>query len=236
MQRVLIIDHDPASCETLAECLKPEGFEVVSMHDGKDGLKFTFAPETTIDMILLETLLPGMNGLEVLRWIRSRLDTPVILLANANQKMHQVVGLELGADDFLVKPCNPDELCARIRAILRRTKNHQSDRPVSETIVVGDIELDTGSRVVRRSGENLQLTSAEFNFLEMLMREAGHVVSREQLSQTVLGRELGAYDRSVDMHVSRLRRKLGHQYNGIERIVTIRGVGFVYAIPNPSVS
>jgi two-component system response regulator CpxR len=235
MSRILIIDQDPAFCEAIANYLKPEGFEVTSMHDDGDALRQAFAPEAGYDLILLDAGLPGTNGLEVLERIRSRLDTPVILLADHSKRMLHVVGLELGADDFLVKPCNQRELLAKIRAILRRTKDYLKEevRQAPARIVLGDIELDAGTRVVRRNGEKVQLTAAEFNLLEILIRAAGHVVSREQLAQNVLGRELGAYDRSVDMHVSRLRRKLGHEYNGTERIITIRGAGFVYTIPNP---
>jgi len=235
MHRALLIDNDPASSQTIADCLDHEGFTVISAHDGKEGLQLALAPDERYDLIMLYTLLPDMNGFELLQRIRSRLDTPVILLAAPDQRMLHVIGLELGADDFLIKPCNPGELRARVRAILRRTKNNLGEvlRYAHGTIVLGDIELDVGSHVVRRNGEKLHLTSAEFSFLEMLIRAAGHVVSREQLARRVLGRDLGPYDRSVDMHVSRLRKKLGHQYKGVERIITIRGVGFMYTVSNP---
>jgi DNA-binding response OmpR family regulator len=238
MNRILIIDHDPAFSEAITDCLKDEGFAVISMQDGVDGLQQVLGSEAGYDMILLDTLLPDMNGFEVLEQIRSRLDTPVILLADPSQKTLEAIGLELGADDFLLKPCNPRELLARIRAILRRTKIYIRNQamPALRRIVVGDIELDAATRVVRRDGERLRLTSTEFDFLEMLMRSAGHIVSREHLALSILGHELGAYDRSVDMHVCRLRKKLGHQYNGIERIKTIRGAGFIYTMPVPFVA
>jgi two-component system response regulator CpxR len=214
----------------VTDCLKPEEFEATSVHDGHGGLEAAFAEEARFDLILLATLLPDAKGLDLLQRIRSRLDTPVILLADPSQKEFRVAGIELGADDFLVKPCNPCELRARVGAILRRTKNYLKTRG---RIVLGDVELDSASRIVRRNGETLHLTTAEFNLLEILLRAAGQIVSREQLALSVLGHELGAYDRSVDMLISRLRKKLGHRYNGIERIITIRGIGFVYAIPNP---
>ncbi len=234
MDRILIMDRDRAFCETIADCLKPEGFEVISIHDGIDGLQQVLEPGAGYDLILLDTLLSGMNRFDVLQSIRSKLDTPVILLAAPSQSTLHVIGLELGADDFLVKPGNPRELVARIRAVLRRTKSSVRNQvmPAPGRIVLGDIDVDPGTRVVCRNGERLRLTSTEFNFLEILIKAAGHIVSREQLARSVLGRDLGALDRSVDMHVCRLRKKLGHEYNGIERIKTVRGVGFIYTMPN----
>ncbi len=236
MRRLLMIDDDKGFCEMMADYLKPEGFEVTSIYDGMDALKQVLAAaKNQYDLILLDITLPGMNGFEILTRIRSRQNTPVIMLTGRTQRIDRIVGLEIGADDFLVKPCNPRELIARVRAILRRANNDLNDelRPASERIVLGDIELDGGARLVRRNGEKLQLTSIEYSFLEILLKTAGHVVTREQLAQSALGRNLGAYDRSVDMHVSHLRKKLGHKYKGIDRIKTIRGVGFVYTVPNP---
>ncbi|MFZ0928283.1 MAG: response regulator transcription factor [Syntrophobacteraceae bacterium] len=236
MRRLLVIDDDMGFCEMMADYLKPEGFEVISIYNGMDALKQVLtAAKDEYDLILLDITLPGMNGFEILQRIRSRQNTPVIMLTGRTQSIDSIVGLEIGADDFLLKPCNPRELLARVRAILRRTTNNLNEevRPASERITLGDIELDGGSRIVRRNGEELQLTSIEFSFLEILLRTAGYIVTREQLAQSALGRNLGAYDRSVDMHVSHLRKKLGHKYRGIDRIKTIRGVGFVYTIPNP---
>jgi two-component system response regulator CpxR len=142
------------------------------------------------------------------------------------------VGLELGADDYLPKPFSPREFMARVRAILRRTK----DRPDKEAslfrdgkIVMGDIELDARARTVRCKGKRLELTSVEFNFLETLLKAAGHVVTREQLARDALGRPLAAFDRSVDVHLSNLRKKIGHKFAGNERIKTVRGAGYIYA-------
>ena len=196
MNRILIIDHDPAFSETITDLLKHEGFAVISMQDGIEGLQQVLGSEAGYDLILLDTLLPGMNGFEVLEHIRSKSDTPVILLADPSQRTLQSTGLELGADDFLIKPCNPRELLARIRAILRRTKIYIRNEvmPAAGKIVLGDIELDAGTRVVRRNGEKLQLTSTEFNFLQIMIRSAGHIVSREHLALSVLGHELSAGD------------------------------------------
>jgi two-component system, OmpR family, response regulator CpxR len=232
VNRILIIDDDPASCEMISDCLRHEGLEVISIRDWKDGLKRVLAQETVCDLILLDAVLPGMSAFDLLRTIRSTQDTPVIMLTVENRKSLHIAGLEAGADDFLVTPLDSRELIAKIRAILRRTKNHLRTEINHSPgrIALGDVELDAGTRVVRRNGEQLQLTSAEFSFLEILIRAAGRVVSREQLALLVFGRELGAFDRSLDMLVSRLRKKLGHKYNGIERIKTIRGVGFLYTV------
>jgi DNA-binding response OmpR family regulator len=237
MSRLLVIDDDIELCELLSDYLKPEGFEITSIHDGKQGLQKVLSGAGEYDLIVLDVMLPGMNGFEVLQRIRSQLDTPVLMLTARDEEVDRIVGLEMGADDYLPKPFNPRELVARARAILRRTKD-RPDKGITpftpEKIVLGDIELDMGARAVRREGKRLELTSVEFNILEILLRAAGHVVTREQLAESVLGRPLTAYDRSVDVHLSSLRKKLGHRYGETERIKTIRGVGYIYA--NPSLS
>lgn len=235
MSRILLIDDDTELCELLSDYLGPEGFEVTPVHDGGQGLQTAISEEGQYDLIVLDIMLPGMNGFEVLRRLRSQSDTPVLMLTARDEEVDRIVGLEMGADDYLAKPFNPRELIARARAILRRTKDH-SDRNAAlfapAKIIVGDIELDTGTRVVQRNGEQLELTSVEFSFLEMLLRGAGHVVTREQLAESVLGRSLTAYDRSVDVHLSSLRKKLGHKVGEIERIKTVRGVGYIYVNPS----
>lgn len=233
MNRVLLIDDDVELCELLGEYLEPEGFAVTAVHDGKEGLQSALAGEYAL--IVLDIMLPGMNGLEVLKRIRTQLDTPVLMLTARGEEVDRIVGLEMGADDYLPKPFNPRELIARCRAILRRTADRaERTAPLSPTerIVVGDIELDPGTRVVLRNGERMELTSVEFSLLEMLLRSAGHVVTREQMVETVLGRTLTAYDRSVDVHLSSLRKKLGHKIGETERIKTVRGVGYIYAFPS----
>jgi len=234
MYSLLVIDDDKVFCELLPGFLSPEEFELTWVHDGKDGLERALGGAEEYDLIILDLMLPGMSGLEVLQHIRSRMQTPVIMLTASHKEMDRILGLEMGADDFVTKPFNPRELAARVRAILRRTK-HRVDRSPklsgAERIVIGDVELDSGSRVVRCNGQPLELTSVEFNFLEMLIKSAGQVVTRDQLAEKVLGRALSPYDHSMYVHLSSLRKKLGHKFGGIQRIRTVRGVGYLYAQP-----
>ena len=228
MERVLVVDDDVELCDLIAEYLKPEGFEVQAVHDGETGLERAMAGET--DLVVLDMMLPGISGLDVLRKLRERSRIPVLILTARGQDVDRIVGLEIGADDYLGKPFNPRELLARIRAILRRTKTGPASGEPKK-ITIGDVEMDLGARTVRKAGDGVELTSLEFNLLEKLMMQAGDVVTREQIAQEILGRRFVAYDRSIDMHVSKLRRKLGRYADGEERIKSIRGVGYVYTLP-----
>lgn len=230
MDRVLIVDDDVELCELVAEYLRTEGFEAEAVHNGNLGLDRALSGDHVL--VVLDVMLPGMNGLDVLRRLRTHSEVPVLILTARGDEVDRIVGLEIGADDYLPKPFNPRELVARIRAILRRAQPvTEHDDPVAQRIAVGDVLLDPASRTVRRGGQPVELTSVEFSLLELLMRAAGHVVTREQVAKDVLGRQFMAYDRSIDMHVSKVRRKLGPQPNGDERIKTIRGVGYIYAVP-----
>src|SRR4051812_17500848 len=228
MDRVLIVDDDVELCELVSEYLSGEGFEVEAVHDGNEGLKRSLSGEHVL--VVLDIMLPGMNGLDVLRNLRKQSRVPVLILTARGDDVDRIVGLEIGADDYLPKPFNPRELMARVRAILRRSHG-DSQGGAGEKVMVGDVELDPASRVVRRSGDPVELTSVEFALLEALMRAAGQVVTRETLAQNVLGRRFMPYDRSIDVHVSKLRRKLGDQSADAERIKTIRGVGYVFTRP-----
>ncbi len=233
MERILIVDDDVELCELVAEFLGPEGFDIEAVHDGQQGLARALSGEHVL--VVLDVMLPGMNGLEVLRRLRAQTQVPVIILTARGDDVNRIVGLEIGADDYLPKPFNPRELLARIRAILRRSQQTVStETAAGQKITIGEVTLDPASRTVRRSGEPVELTSVEFSLLEILMRAAGHVVTREQIANDVLGRKFMAYDRSIDMHVSKIRRKLGPQADGDERIKTIRGVGYIYARPEES--
>jgi two-component system response regulator CpxR len=176
-------------------------------------------------------MLPGINGFEVLRRIRSVSKIPVLLLTARGEDVDRIVGLEIGADDYLPKPFNPRELVARIRAVLRRAKPTRAADEVPEVLSVGDVDLDPATRSVQRAGQPADLTSVEFNLLEVLLREAGRVVTRERLVNAVLSRKFMPFDRSIDMHVSKVRRKLGDSEEDGDHIKTIRGVGYMFARP-----
>lgn len=227
MEQVLVIDDDVGLCDLIKEYLDPEGYEVEAAHNGERGIARAMSDDHAL--VILDVMLPGINGFDVLRRIRSRSRIPVLMLTARGDDVDRIVGLEIGADDYLSKPFNPRELVARIRAILRRTQPSDSFSGGRENLMVGDIEMETATRTVRRAGVLIELTVVEYDLLEKLLRSAGQIAKREELVKEVLGRELSPFDRSIDMHVSNLRKKLGHQLNGLERIKTIRGVGYIYA-------
>jgi len=227
MDQILIIDDDVALCELVTEYLEPLGFAIESVHRGDLGAER--ALEGQHALVVLDVMLPGLNGFEVLRRIRAESKVPVLMLTARGDDVDRIVGLEIGADDYLPKPFNPRELTARIRAILRRVTDKPVDRTTAKRLSVGDVVLDSGTRTVLRAGANVELTSVEFDLLEKLLRAAGEIVTREDLSQQVLGRNASPFDRSIDMHISNLRKKLGHQSGDAERIKTVRGVGYIYA-------
>jgi two-component system, OmpR family, response regulator CpxR len=228
MDQILIIDDDAELCSLVTEYLEPEGFKVEAVFDGRRGLdKALNGPHL---LVVLDVMLPGLNGLDVLRRIRNTSKVPVLLLTARGEDVDRIVGLEIGADDYLPKPFNPRELVARIRAILRRTKTAPQTEPIPDVVRVGDIELDPATRTVRQKGVPIEFTSVEFTLLEVLLREAGHVVAREQLVDTVLSRKFSPFDRSIDMHVSKVRKKLGDSENGTEFIKTVRGVGYIFTL------
>ncbi len=232
MNRILIIDDDIELCDLLTEYLTQEGFEVKTVHDSESGINQALSDEPTL--IVLDVMLPGQSGFEVLRHIREHSKVPVVMLTARGDEVDRIVGLEMGADDYLPKPFNPRELVARIRAIQRRAAavNDHPEQETGKILKIGDLELDPGARTVYLDGKAVELTAVEFSMLEMLLRMAGQVVNREDLAQEVLGRRLSPFDRSIDVHVSSLRRKIGHQPNGSERIKTIRGTGYQYLVPH----
>jgi DNA-binding response OmpR family regulator len=227
MDRILVIDDDVELCHLVGEYLRAEGFTTECVYDGESGLKKATAGEYLL--AVLDVMLPGINGFEVLRRIRATSRLPVLLLTARGEDVDRIVGLEIGADDYLPKPFNPRELVARIRAVLRRTRGEGSG-PAPELVSVGDVELDPATRTVRLEGKPVELTSVEFNLLEVLLREAGRVVPRERLVNAVLSRKFSPFDRSIDMHVSKVRKKLGDTEND-EHIKTVRGVGYIFARP-----
>lgn len=229
MDCVLVVDDDIELCGLVQEYLAAEGFTAKAVHDGEQGLQQALSGDYAL--VVLDVMLPGINGFEVLRRVRSVSKIPVLLLTARGEDVDRIVGLEIGADDYLPKPFNPRELVARIRAILRRTTPAKAADAVPEMLSVGDVELDPATRTVNRSGKLVDLTSVEFNLLEVLLREAGRVVTRERLVNAVLSRKFMPFDRSIDMHVSKVRRKLGDSEENGDHIKTIRGVGYMFARP-----
>lgn len=225
MDKVLIIDDDEELCELVSEYLTVEGFETDCVNDGEAGLERALSSD--YDMAILDVMLPKMNGFDVLRALREKSKLPVIMLTARGDDMERIVGLEIGADDYLPKPFNPRELAARLRAILRRAHT-ADDQKDDGKLEVDDIQLSASSRVATRDGEALNLTSVEFELLRELLRDAGKVVKKEDLSERVLERKLSPFDRSLDMHISNLRKKLGARRDGSERIKTVRSVGYIY--------
>ncbi len=228
VERILVIDDDAELCSLVTEYLAPEGFEVEAQHDGNRGLERALTGEFVL--IVLDVMLPGLNGLDVLRRLRKTSKNPVLLLTARGEDVDRIVGLEIGADDYLPKPFNPRELVARIRAVLRRTGDPTAAR-LPDALQVGDIELDPATRTVLRAGEAVEFTSVEFSLLHVLLQDAGRVVTRERLVDAVLGRKFSPFDRSIDMHVSKVRKKLGDSDTGGEHIKTVRGVGYIFAHP-----
>ena len=227
MERILVIDDDVELCHLVGEYMAAEGFAVDCVHDGESGLKKAGAGEYLL--AVLDVMLPGINGFEVLRRVRATSRLPVLLLTARGEDVDRIVGLEIGADDYLPKPFNPRELVARIRAILRRTRGENAP-PTPDIVRVGEVELDPASRTVRLDGKPVDLTSVEFNLLEVLLREAGRVVPRERLVNAVLSRKFSPFDRSIDMHISKVRKILGDTVAD-EHIKTVRGVGYIFARP-----
>jgi len=235
---VLLIDDDEELGVLLSRFLEKEGFKIDTRVDGTAGLERALHGD--YQAVILDVMMPGMNGFDLLRELRRSSNVPVVMLTARGQDVDRIVGLEMGADDYLAKPFNPRELAARLRAIQRRMRQAPSVQPAASgaggsppaearsVLTVGDVELNPRARLVRRGGADVTLTSVEFALLEILMRAAGHIVSREDLSTQGLGRRLSQSDRSIDVHVSNLRKKLGALPGGGERIKTVRGFGYQY--------
>ena len=223
-ETILLADDDVELCSLLEEYLQQEGFDVRLAHDGDQALSEADRPG--VDAMVLDIMMPRRNGIEVLKELRLSSDLPVLMLTARGDDLDRILGLELGADDYLPKPCNPRELVARLRAVLRRS----SGKVGSGNIEIQDLELLPASRELRRNGERVDLTSTEFSVVQALLQKPGEIISKRDLYLTALGREPVRYDRSIDMHVSNLRRKLGAAPGGRERIETVRGIGYQYCL------
>jgi len=222
---ILIVDDDTELRTMLGDYLDAEGFEVGHAADGKAGVDAIATGDYAL--VVLDITMPVMDGFEALRQIRQFSEVPVLMLTARGDELDRIVGLELGADDYLPKPFNPRELCARMKAILRRSR---AVTPTSCTL--GDLRLDAGSRRLFLKGEAVPVTATEFTILQILVADAGSVVEKDRLSREALGRALMPFDRSLDTHVSNLRRKLGRTDDGGARIKTIRGRGYQLTIPD----
>lgn len=225
--RVLLTDDDQQFCLMVSDFLKAEGeFDIDMRHDGESGAAAAIG--SNYDAIVLDVGLPKLNGFEVLKEIRQTKSTPVLMLTARGDDIDRILGLEIGADDYLPKPCNLRELLARIRAVLRRTQGFQSTDTPANSRTLGDLRIEFGSQSVYRDNAIVPLTGAEYLVLETLTQAAGKVVDKDQIARHALGREVMPYDRSVDAHIANLRKKLGLLYSGRQRIKTIRGKGYLY--------
>ncbi len=228
--RLLVVDDDVELCELVDQYLSAQGFRIDAVHDGTAGIERALSGD--YEMVILDVMLPGVRGFEVLRQIRAKSAIPVVMLTAHGDDVDRIVGLEIGADDYLPKPFNPRELAARIHAVLRRTAAGAAREFAGQApIVLDDVRLDAGARVARHKSRDVELTAVEFELLALFFKSPGQVLPREELVKTALGRELEPSDRSLDVHISNLRKKLGPRDDGTERIRSIRNVGYVYVVP-----
>lgn len=224
MNSVLVIDDDRGLRDLLAEYLTGRGLSVATAPDGEEGIRQIRAGG--VDLVVLDIMMPGPDGLETTRRIRTFSTVPIIMLTARGDEMDRIVGLELGADDYLSKPFNPRELLARIQAVLRRSPSPEQD---NLTISAGPVTMDIDRRVVTLNEVLLDLTTTEFEILRILVANAGRVIPRERLMEMARGEAWAAFDRSVDVHISHLRKKLGEDSKRPQWIKTIRGVGYSFA-------
>ncbi|HEY0702428.1 MAG TPA: response regulator transcription factor [Candidatus Acidoferrales bacterium] len=220
---VLLVDDDTELCSSLTRLLAMDGFEVTAVHDAPTGIQK--ALEDAHELLILDVMLPGGDGRKVLRRVRLNSRVPVIMLTARGDEADRIAGLEGGADDYLPKPFNVRELVARMRAVLGR----KGSSALPDTLTVGDLEIHTKTRRVVQKSADLDLTGAEFDILLLLVRSVGSVLSREEIAEVALGRPMGALDRSIDNHISNLRKKLGSHLGQLERIQNVRGTGYIYS-------
>lgn len=228
MQSILLVDDDQELCELLSSYLKAEGFAVTTCHTGIAAAELL--SECSFALMVLDVMMPELNGIDLLKRLRDTDHTPVLMLTARGDPIDRILGLELGADDYLAKPCNPRELLARIRAILRRTQNQEPKNSAGEKPQIGQLTLHPGNRTGYFRETKLDLTGAEYAVLELLILSAGKVLSKDMLTEEALGRKLTAYDRSIDVHVSNIRKKIQTAGGDKELIINIRGAGYMLTI------
>ncbi|KAA0596049.1 two-component system response regulator CpxR [Azospirillum lipoferum] len=224
MIKVLLVDDDVDLTAMLVEYLAQENFEGHAVHNGEDGVAAALGGGYAI--VVLDVMMPRLSGIETLRRIRQSSRVPVLMLTARGDNIDRITGLDLGADDYVPKPCTPGELVARLRAILRRTGPQPALAMAAATVEAGPLLLCPGSRTATLEGRTLDLTGTEFNLLEVLARRAGHLISKQDLSQRALGRPLSPFDRRIDVHISSIRQKLGTRGDGRSWIQTVRGMGY----------
>jgi DNA-binding response OmpR family regulator len=230
--KILLVDDDIELCELLAKYLSNEGMNVNTIHDGKEAIDHIQDLHSknilNYDAIILDFMLPGMQGLDILQRLRTFSSKPVLMLTARGDDIDRIVGLESGADDYVGKPCNPRELLARLRAILRRTTNNPIVNDKTGIIDYHGLSIDSGNRKAKLKDKELELTSAEFNTLYALMERAGKIVTKEDLTEIALNREHTRYDRSIDVHISSIRKKISSELGQKEIIKTVRGSGYIF--------
>ena len=228
--RILIIDDDTKLCRLVKDYLAPFGFAVEAAHTGTDGLERV--KNDDFDALILDVMMPGMDGFTVLKQIRAFSDVPILMLTALGDESDRIVGLEIGADDYLPKTFSTRELLARLRAVTRRSNiaANQAKPNAEKEITAGDIYINSATREARVGGEEIMLTALEFDLLFCLMRSAGRVLDRDKLLDEIAGRSYDVFDRSIDVHISSLRRKLGDDFKNPRYIKTIRSVGYIYTV------
>lgn len=234
MRKILVVDDEPKLLNMVSDYLKSEGYKVVQAHLGKAALDEALSPRADIDLIVLDLMLPDMSGLDVCRAIRNKSNVPIIMLTAKAEEVDKLIGLEMGADDYITKPFSLRELGARIRAVLRRTEGSGARQAPSETVTVGDLVVDNAKHQVYVAGQPVSLTPTEFKILSILASYPGRVYSRLQLVDAVLGESYEGYERSIDTHVSNIRRKIEKDPGEPKYIKTVYGVGYKLEDPEAS--
>ncbi|SBS33095.1 Transcriptional regulatory protein YycF [Marinomonas aquimarina] len=225
MVKMLLADDDARLSDLVKEYFDGEGYEVTHAWNGQEALDYM--EQDRPDIVILDVMMPVLDGFETLKQIRNKSAIPVIMLTAKGDDIDRILGLEMGADDYLSKPFNPRELLARIKAILRRSSQEREDDPMSD-LHLSDVLLRRRDRTVYLHNDAIELTTSEYSLLECMMMVPGQVMTKQELSEKALGRKLTMYDRSLDMHISNLRKKVGNFENGEPRIKTVRGVGYIF--------
>lgn len=230
MDKILLADDDTELCILLTDYLSAENFQVTSVHDGQSAVEQALT--NRYDVMILDIMMPRLSGLDVLKKLYGKIDMPILMLTGRGDDIDRILGIEMGADDYLPKPCNPRELVARLRAILRRTRNQIKNIEPNPQTILDDLKINRADRTVFITEQAIELTSTEFNVLNLLVNHAGEIIDKETLTQKSLLRKLTPHDRSIDMHLSNIRKKLGPSKKGTQRIKTIRGIGYLYVLDN----